>query len=336
VGEQQHPIGWGTGPYTLTYDYTNWSDGLRTVPGAQTALRGQHERPAAISYAGENWRTVFAAFPFETLAPTDAGTLMERTLGWLSWLGSSTWTGSARIIAPGDQVEMTCQLHNDGWHDLDAASFQTLVPPGLSLVLGSLDAETWYDPGDGTVHWSGPLAAGETRVLTFTYVADGDLATGDEIAFPARIGYTEHDLEWELPYYLRVDAPDLSRSRFAASPSVAAPSSTLQYSLAVRNTGLAPADVSIYAALPDTAVFSGTVESGGIGSSWVLTRTMSWSGTIAPGEDLLLHYAALLDPASDYTLTHDVRIDDQYGEHSYLEARTRIVPHRIFLPLIVR
>lgn len=334
-GETPHPIGWGTGPYALSFSYTNWSDGLRTVPGAEVALRGQHGLPAAITQRGPGWRTVFAAFPFETLDAGAAQTLIDRTVGWLSWLGSSTWHADRRVIASGSEVTMTCTLHNDGWSDI-ASHLAAPLPPELDLIEGSLSAGAVYHAPTRTVAWEGTLARSETITVSFRVHVGETVSAGTSISFPATLGYAEHEIEFELPYILQVSVPDLSASTVAVTPSQPAPLQPLTYMLHLRNAGLSDTTVTVSGALPKTASFDGAIDSGGIGTGYAISRTLQWSGPVPAGGEVVLTYHAVPNDETDYWLIHDVRIADQSGERWYLEARTRFVPYRLYFPFTAR
>ena len=334
-GEMPHPIGWGLGPYTLNYTYTNWSDGLRTADGAEVALRGQHGRPAAISQRGPDWRTAFAAFPFETLEPDPAQALIGRIAGWLSWLGRSTWQADQRVIGSDSEITMTATLRNDGWVDLSSAHFTTPLPSEFALVDGSLSAWAAYHELTRTITWEGPLARDETVVLGFRVHAEA-VPSGASIPFPATVGYAEHGLQFELPCILRVGVADLTPSTLVASSSVAMPFRPLAYTLLLRNDGLSDATVVVNGTLPETATFTGTVDSGGIGSGSAMSRTLEWSGPVPADGEVTLTYRAIPNGETGYWLIHDLRIADQFGEQWYLEGRARVVPYTLYMPLIAR
>jgi hypothetical protein len=334
-GETPHPIGWGTGPYALSYNYTNWSDGLRTGDGAEVALRGQHGLPAAITQLGAGWRTVFAAFPFETLDADAAQTLIGRTVGWLSWLGRSTWRADRRVINSGSEVTMTCALHNDGWSGV-TAHLAAPLPPELDPIDGSLSAGAVYHAPTRTVSWEGTLAQAETITVSFRARVGEAVPAGTSISFPATLGYAEHGLEFELPYILQVGVPDLSASTVAVSADRPAPLRSLAYTLSLRNVGLSDTTVVVSGALPKTASFTGAVDSGDVGTGYAVSRTLQWSGPVPAGGEVVLTYHAIPNDEADYWLIHDLRIADQSGEQWYLEARTYLATHRLYLPFIAR
>lgn len=335
-GQPLHPIGWQLGPYTLTYTYTNWSDGLLPAAGAEIVLRGEHGYPAMLAYPGPNWKTAFAAFSFETLDDQAAGLTMERFAGWLGWLGRSTWSADRRVVAGGSIVTMTGMLYNDGWSDIHNASLTTTLPAEVTLVGGSLSPGAAYDPGARLITWQGSLARGETAIVSFQVQVTGGLPAGSELDIPARIGYQEHGLYARRPYVLRIDAPDLSGSAFTTAPASGVPGRTVRYVLDVRNSGLVEAQTEITATLPDSAVFTGVLDSGHIGSGTAVSRTLSWSGPIPAGGSVSLSYQVALDDTDAYWLFHQVWIQDQYGERWPIVTQARIAYWRTFFPLMFR
>ena len=60
----------GLGPYHLFFLFTDYSDMLIPAADAQIAFAGNYS-DAAISYAGESFKTVFLAFPFEAIGTVD-------------------------------------------------------------------------------------------------------------------------------------------------------------------------------------------------------------------------------------------------------------------------
>lgn len=84
VGVSGNAIGSGLGPYTLSYVYTDYSDEVFPDERATIAFLNHRGQPGAITYDGSNFRTVFFAFPFETLPPEGAKAVMHRVLDWLT------------------------------------------------------------------------------------------------------------------------------------------------------------------------------------------------------------------------------------------------------------
>ncbi len=335
-GELLHPIGWGLGTYTLTYAYPNWSDGILPVPEADAVMRGQHDLPAAVTHQGDGWRTSFAAFPFETLDPDGAAETMVRTVGWLSWLGASTWEGDQRVVEAGSQVTLTCVLRNDGWEDVTTAHYTTALPAELSFVDGSLTPGAVYHVPTRTVSWQGGLSAGEALTIQFRVQTASPLPDLTDLPVPARIGYDDHHIYFERPYVLSVNASDLSSSSLAFEPASGRPGQVMSVTLAVRNTGVRDAAATVQATAPAQTVFTGTLDSGGVGAGDLISTTVSWTGPVPAGGQVLLHYQLALDGLDDYWLYHIAKVGDQNNQNWYPTARAYVAAWRTYLPLVVR
>ncbi len=149
TGQPGNPVGNGVGPFALTFPngYANFTDALTPTAAAQIATVGQAGQPNSLTNAGTNWHSHFMSFGPELLAPTERARLLQRSLGWLSWLGRSTVTPSVSASLDGANLTYTATLINDGWIDLPAAVFTATFPaqvtpgpasPGLILVIGLL------------------------------------------------------------------------------------------------------------------------------------------------------------------------------------------------------
>jgi len=333
-GESKHPIGWGIGPYTLTYTYTNLSDVLTPTLDARVAFRSQHGLPAALTLADDKWRTMFMAFPFETLDVDAATTVMARTVGWLSWLGHSTWEADRRTVASSDEVTMTCALRNDGWADIASAHFSTTLPAELSLVAEPTLPGAVYHPLTRTVSWEGSVTQNEVITISFRVRVVDALPDSPYVPFPARIGFDDHHISFERPYILRVNAPDLSPSTLVVEPASTPSLHTLAYTLTVRNIGVRSATAIVTAALPVHTAFVGTLDSGGVGSGAVISRVLSWTGPVAPGGEVALYYHLTLDGKGGYWLIHDAQVGDQHDERWSVRAQTEVQLSKLYFPLV--
>ncbi len=332
-GEAGQSIGWGLGPYTLTWPYKNWSDSLVPAGGAEVVFRNEHGWPAGVAQAGDRWRTTFVAFPLETLDADAAAQVMARSVGWLSWLGASTWAAERRVVQAGDVVTMRCVLRNDGWGDLASAHVTAVLPAELEWVSGSASAGLSYDPSSRTVSWHGGIGRNAAITASFRVQVTGTLADGAFVSFPARIGYDQHRLTFERPFVLRINAPDLSSSFLRVDPASSPPNRTLAYALTVRNSGVRDAVVTVTAALPDHAVFVGALDAGGAGEGQIAGGRLGWSGPVAVGGQVVLRYRLAVDGAGDYWQMHKADVVDQYGERWPVQISTRIWYWKTFFPL---
>ena len=93
-GVPDHPAGGTWGPVELDFPFNNWADAVEPVPAAAPVIRGQWGQPLGIAAteAVSNSRTLFYAFPLETLPFDTRATVLAQGAGWLSPLGTSHWT----------------------------------------------------------------------------------------------------------------------------------------------------------------------------------------------------------------------------------------------------
>jgi hypothetical protein len=165
---------------------------------------------------------------------------------------------------------------------------------------------------------------------------DDPLADGTAIDFPARVGYREHALSFELPFVLRVNAPDLSSSTVSVEPATAPSSSTLTYTLTVRNTGVRDALAVVTATAPSHSAFTGTLDSQGIGTGVVLSDSLAWKGPVQAGTQVSLRYRMTSGDRDGDWLVHLVNVRDQFNEHWPIEALAYIRLRKAYLPVAYR
>jgi uncharacterized repeat protein (TIGR01451 family) len=256
-------------------------------------------------------------------------------------MGGSTWQADRRIVASGSEVTLTCALRNDGWDDISSAHFSATLPAELSLIGSSLDPKATYYPPTRTVTWQGSIARNDAVTISFRAQVADPLPDATYLSFPAQIGYDDHYQRFERPYVLRVNAPDLSASALTVQPTSSPPLRVLTYTLTVRNTGMRDATATVAAVVPTATLpayttFTGTLDSGGIGSGSLLSTTLAWTGPVAAGDAVALSYHIALDGTDDYWLVHEVWISDQHGERWPVEARAKVRYWKTYLPVTYR
>jgi hypothetical protein len=69
----------GLGPYALSYPFTNYSDIVNPNASGQVSFTGNVGN-AAVSYNGDDFKSVFLGYPFEALLPAGRVAVMERTV----------------------------------------------------------------------------------------------------------------------------------------------------------------------------------------------------------------------------------------------------------------
>ena len=126
---------------SLTFSYTNYSDALAPQPGTQVALVGNRGWPVALAHADGSGKALFMAFGFEGLPESQRGEAMNRAVGYLSWLGSSSARFDRPVASAGERVTLTIAIVNDGPAPIAHAGFTTTLP--LSVTYAGGDPLTW-------------------------------------------------------------------------------------------------------------------------------------------------------------------------------------------------
>jgi len=196
VGEPGSLVGDNLGPYDLTYPFANYSDVITPTVLAEVAFRGDHEFPVGLAHATQAYRTVFFAFPFEALDTAPAKRVMERTIGWLGWLGTSALNADRNVVASGDTMTYTLSLDNDGWETVTAHLSNTL-PLETSYVTDTLSPPAVYDSVNRRVSWDGDLSPGEMVSISYHVTVVDPLPPGTIISNVADIGYDEHHIAFD-------------------------------------------------------------------------------------------------------------------------------------------
>jgi len=296
-GVPEDPIGDRSGPHPLSYPFQNWSDAVMPAPGTAIPFRDQEHRPIALARQNleKGYRTVFFSFPFEALLQAGRAEVMKRVIGWLSWLGSSSFTADRGAISSGDTLTYTIALGNDG-PETASMSLSNTLPISLTLVPGSLTGPAAYDPSARRISWEGPLEPGEAVTVTYRATAAAGLPAGATIANVASLELEDQELHFNRQATVRVDTPDLSTSALSCGPAHVRPGALVTCTLALVNTGpgdtpaatatiLLPADVTF---IPDSLTWTDG------GTTKVLTGTVHWGGPLSAGHRLTLTYQVAL------------------------------------------
>jgi uncharacterized repeat protein (TIGR01451 family) len=337
-GAPHDPIGDQLGPYSLDYPFRNWSDAVVPGPDVAVSFHDQDHLPIAVARQVEDYKTVFFSFPFETLPKAGRAEVMERVVGWLSWLGNSTFDADREAVSGGDALTYTIILRNDGPETISTSLSNTL-PLSLTLVPGSLTGPAAYSPSARRVSWEGQLEPG--AAITFTYrvtVATG-LPAGTLVANAAHLSVEDQEISFQRDAVVRVTAPDLSPSALWCDPSLARPGTVVTCTLALVNAGPSDADQATATNfLPeDTTLVPGSPTWMGGGTVQVPTGTVKWAGPLSAGSQVTLTYQITL-PAD---LLHPPMYSVAYLEDGVGGAWERVTwllveSLRYYLPLVFR
>jgi uncharacterized repeat protein (TIGR01451 family) len=332
------PVGDRLGPYPLDYPFRNWSDALVPAPGTAVSFRDQERRPIALARQGADHRTIFFSFPFETLAASGRAEVMERAVGWLSWLGSSTFVADRDVVSGGDTLTYTVALRNDGPETVSTSLSNTL-PLSLTLVPGSLSGPAVYDSPTRRVSWEGALRPGAAITFTYRAAVAADLPAGTLVANTACLGLEDQHVHFRRAAVVQVGAPDLSPSEFRCGPSPAQPGTRATCALVIANAGLVDAPAAtVTNLLPAGATLvSASVAWVGGGALEVLTETVRWTGPLAIGAQVTLTYGLTLPAQPLHPPLYNVSFLEDGAGGAWERARWLLLePRQVYLPVVMR
>jgi uncharacterized repeat protein (TIGR01451 family) len=340
-GMPENPVGSGLGPWELSYPFQNLADGVEPTPGTTVPFRDQDWRGIGLARRDGNHATAFFAFPFEALPAGTRPAAMQQTVGWLSWLGSSTFQTSPPVagIEGGQTLTYTAVLRNDGPEAI-SASFSNTLPASLTLIPSSLTGSATYSAPARRVSWAGPLAAGARVTVTYRATVITGLPALVPIANVARLGVEEQHVYFTRSAAVRVDAPDLSPSTLQCAPSLAKLSSVVTCTLAVANAGPGDAPTAVVTnVLPSGATLitpSLTLVGGGAVTA-VPTHTLRWEGSLAAGDRVTVTYLLAMPTDLAALPAYDVAIlEDRTGGTWERATWVLLEPRRLYFPLIFR
>jgi uncharacterized repeat protein (TIGR01451 family) len=337
-GVEDHLIGDTLGPYTLTYPFENWSDALTPTVFSEAAFLGDHGYPVGVAHQDDGFRAVFFGFPFETLDEAAAQTTMEKVIGWLSRLGTSTFHADHTPVASGSAVTYTLVMRNDGPQAIAWATLSNTLPAQTSYVTGSLQpGQATYHPLTRTITWQGPLVANAAVTLTYQLSVTHPLSPSTYITNVARLEDADRGLGFRRHAIVRVNAPDLSSSTFTVDQATARPGDVLTYTVVLNNEGIIDAvGATISAPVPThTTYVSGSLSVQGGGTLDDSDGLMRWTGTVSLGVPVTVNYRVVVRDTW-VTVVGRADVGDGYGECQQWQATTTIPPYQRRFPLIMK
>lgn len=340
IGVAGNLVGHGLGPYNLNYPFNNWSDALTPTLSTETAFRGGHGASIGLAHAAPSYRTVFFSYPFETLDSRAAERVMERVVGWLSWLGTSTLAADRTLVADGDPLICTITLRNDGWDGISRASLLNPIPAYTSYVAGSLQpAEAIYHPLTNTVTWHGGIAAGQSVIVSYRVDVASPLAPGTVISNVAYIGYDDHYVPFDREVDVRVNVPDLSASTIKVDKETAERGEPLTYTIVLRNEGIIDASSAVLTnVIPaHVAYVLGSLSTEGAPPAVYNEGKVTWSGPLGLGSPVTITYGVVVSTTrGDLAIRNVAHLEDDFGYVTERTATALLPPLTQFFPLITK
>ncbi len=359
-GAPSHPLGEGFGGGSLLnalgdFPY-NWNLGVTLQPlrGAAVGLRADSRQPAALAqrvssvhalpHSGlpghlspAEGRSIFLPFALELLTDTVRADLLNRAVGWLSWLGQSSLVPHARRVMPGDRVTFTLRLTMDESPTTPTLTQQVAISVSLSSRL-TLAQTTLNDPAPNRAgEWRGALAPGDVLTFTFVVTADPSMALGEVATATLHVTLEDLDLHFTRDAVVQA-SPALTASLDAhGAPFWNRP---LTVTFALTNTGaVSAADARATIAVPfGLRLITTSVQSPATGTAIAHGNVITWHGGLSAGESVTLTYAISLPAnAAGRAFYHAAWYDN--GGALPEQVEVWIAPrgvHERFLPLVRR
>lgn len=340
IGRRGNPVGTQLGPYPLTFPpgYENFTDALTPTTVAQIASVGQAGQVnsltnSGISSGGQSWHTNFMAFGPEVLASADRVRLLQRSLGWLSWLGRSTVTPSVSASVDGTDITYRAVLINDGRADLPTAIFTATFP--AELTPGSASPE--LSLSGGKLVWSGPLPRNQSKVLTYTARLANSLPLGTNVRQVSWLAYPDHHILFDRIAEVRVNFPDLSHSTFSVAPAQKIEVGTvLNYTLVLKNDGLVDDPVvTATNTIPPALQLLG-IDPPSQGTLISSGKSFTWTTSLPKNQSATLTYRAVISYRIGNGIQNSATVNDGLNDPLILTNQASFKTTPIYLPIIRR
>jgi uncharacterized repeat protein (TIGR01451 family) len=339
IGQADNPVGAYLGPYNLSFPpgYNNWTDALTPTTTAKAVTLGQVGQVngltnAGVGPGGQAWHTNFLAYGPELLDTADRARLMQRSVGWLSWLGSSTIEAAAPSAANGSLITYTATISNSGWSPISTATFTATFPAYLNPV----SASAGVNLVGGKFVWNGSLGVNESKSFTYTAQINASLPPGTVISQTNWLFYPEHNILFDRLADVGVK-PDLSASSISVTPNQnIVLNDALNYTIILRNDGLADSpQVTTVDPLPPTLelLSIGTPGSGAVISN---TNIFTWTTALAQGQISTLNVQARVKSAGGFTIVNTASVNDSFNPVFNISAGASFKTLPTYLPLIMK
>ncbi|MCS7221167.1 MAG: S8 family serine peptidase [Anaerolineae bacterium] len=304
----ENPVGLRGGPWPLTYPYRNFSDGLVPTPGTAVALRDEIWRGIGLARRGIPKKgfappeaTVFFSFPWETLPEEARSAVIRQVVGYLSWLGGSSFFADRGAASAGATINYTLRLLNDG------------PIPIIAAVSNAFPSDLGTAP---TLVWTGTLSPGEPLTFILPVTLTTGLSPGTAVPHTVRIALIEQGIVFSRTAVIRVNAPDLGASTLRCEPRSTKPREPVTCILRLTNTG--PVDASRV-----TVQITGTLR----------ISDVPWTGPLRTGETITLTWKVIPSVEEGYVVA---LIEDEVGGRWERPSWVKVQAWRAYLPLILR
>ncbi|WP_295838238.1 hypothetical protein [uncultured Microbacterium sp.] len=222
---------------------------------------------------------------------------------------SVTKTGDKTEVNPGEVVTYTVTVTNTGEADYTAeqpASFTDDLSKVTDDATYNGDATNGATVEGNTLSWSGTLAKGETKTITYSFTVNKP-ATGDRTLENAVVPTGPGPTPPPPPFITKVGTYSVEK---AVDKTQAKPGDRVTYTITVTNTGQVdytdakPASFTDdLSKVTDDATYNGDASNGAVVSG----NTLSWKGALAIGETKTIVYSFTVNtPDTGDKVLHNV------------------------------
>lgn len=288
--------------------FWNLSSAMQPVSNTQVILRGDSGQPFGLAREGvtkqKPWRTAFTPFAFEALTSTVRANLMNRIVGWLSWLGKSTFTTNEPVTNAGAPITYTLVLRADdllppALHDpaltngflTTTVSVSVPLSANLYMVSSTLLSAAEHSAGE----WSGVIGAGEWLTFTFVATSSAGLSDGTALTATAFVKLDQLDVRFAREATVYINTPRLA-STLSAQPLPAHWNDAVTFTLRMTNTSnvAAPEARVMNVAPTGLTLMTPTVLLDGHGVISTTANRIDWTGAIEAGSSITVTYVVSL------------------------------------------
>ena len=165
---------------------------------------------------------------------TAASGVSCEALGVRSLLSSSHWSVSEAYARPEQVLSYQLRLHNPERVML-TPGVAIVLPTGLDPVAGTIEGGLVYSASQHRLKWTGSLAAGATKILSFDAQVAASLASGTVLTATAAIG-VQGCAFGSLSAVTEVSEPSLAASTKTVDQTETLPGAVLHYDILLANT----------------------------------------------------------------------------------------------------
>jgi uncharacterized repeat protein (TIGR01451 family) len=317
--------------WDLTYDFTNWSDGLYPTPQGQVAVQDANLYNTAVLLPGENWRTAFYAFPIEAMDDPSRRQILGQSLLWLGpFAGSRLYLPPAALL--GTEIPISITL-NTILTEPVLANANIPLPTSTSIISDSIQGGWTYIKETHSLNWSGTLTPTQPRNMSATLWISDSLASGSVLPFLAHLE-TADKIPAALDESVSISAPWLTL-KGSVSPLESAPGEVVTYTLNLSNEGVITTTAWLSATIPaGITLLPETIYC----PSGIYTMTVDsfyWTGELTPDEQINIRYEGMITNTETGIrwVSHILFTDDYRSLQDWLSL---MIPIKIIFPLIFR